>query len=109
MTNFLNLVREHFDVLQDHQGSATEFGAKDILNAIRTGGRTNSRLAFQKELLVNLENQLQKYCNDVVSDLRQRDPELQVCKVKRENCKGQFAYVRRWCLTMPIKAFERLT
>ena len=83
LTNFLSLVRRHFDVFQDGVGGEGGFGAKDLLKVIRTGGQTNSRVAFQKELLVNLENQLQTYCNDVVNDLRQTSTDLFSVKVKR--------------------------
>ena len=48
LTNFLALVREHFEVFQDGSAmnEANDFGAKDLLNVIRTGGQTKSRVAF---------------------------------------------------------------
>lgn len=45
LTNFLALVKEHFDILSS-DNLKEDFGTKDLLNVIRTGGQTASRIAF---------------------------------------------------------------
>ena len=109
LTNFLGLVKEHFDVHSDTVDG--DFGAKDLLSVIRVGGQTNSRIAFQKALLIQLETQLQAYCDDLINNLKKNGgplvKSLDSCKVRRDMGKGQNALTRRWSLAMPIGDFEQ--